>query len=155
MKLRTALGSVWTRRVLAAAVGASIGSWAGAARAQLAPEATVKSLEVAPGLGVTVFAAEPMLMKPANIDVDAMGRVWVCEGVDYRQWAKLRPEGDRVVVLEDTTGSGKADKATTFYQGKELACPLGIAVLGNHVIVAHAPSEYRFTDGGGTDAGGK
>src|SRR6516162_8004653 len=83
--------------------------------AQKTPEETVKSLEVAPGLAASVFASEPMIMKPANIDVDAMGRVWVCEGVDYRAWAKLRPEGDRVVILSDTKGTGQADDCTVFY----------------------------------------
>jgi putative membrane-bound dehydrogenase-like protein len=120
--------------------------------AQKTPEETVKSLEVAPGLAASVFASEPMIMKPANIDVDAMGRVWVCEGVDYRAWAKLRPEGDRVVILSDTKGTGKADESTVFYQGTELACPLGICVLGNKVIVSNSPNVYLFTD---TDGDGK
>ena len=50
-------------------------------QAQLAPDETIKSIEVADGLKLSLFAAEPMLMKPADIDVDAMGRVWVCPGV--------------------------------------------------------------------------
>ena len=115
-------------------------------RAQLSPEATIKTLQVAPGLEAKVFASEPMLLKPADIDVDAMGRVWVCEGVDYRKYANLRPEGDRIMVLEDTKGTGKADKATVFYQGPELACPLGICVLGNHVIVSNSPNVFIFSD---------
>src|SRR5437016_12031967 len=123
-------------------------SLSASALAQMSPEATVKSLQVADGLEVTLFAAEPMLMKPADIDVDALGRVWVCEGVDYRAWANLRKEGDRIVILEDSQGAGKADKQTVFYQGKELACPLGICVLGNRVIVSNAPSVMRFTDNG-------
>lgn len=114
--------------------------------AQEPPEETVKSFQAADGLEATLFAAEPMLMKPANIDVDAMGRVWVCEGVDYRAYAHLRPEGDRILVLEDSAGKGKADKATIFYQGKELACPLGVCVLGNRVIVSNSPNVFALTD---------
>jgi putative membrane-bound dehydrogenase-like protein len=139
-----------TRAMLAAA--AALSALSLPALAQKSPEETVKSLEVAPGLEATVFASEPMLMKPANIDVDANGRVWVCEGVDYRAWAHLRPEGDRVLILQDTQGTGNADKATVFYQGKELACPLGICVLGNKTIVSNAPNVYVFTD---TDGDGK
>ena len=118
------------------------------ALAQLAPDQTIKLLEVAPGLQATVFAAEPMLLKPADIDVDAMGRVWVCEGVNYRKWAGLRKEGDRIVILEDTQGTGQADKQTVFYQGTDLACPLGICVLGDKVIVSDAPNVFIFTDDG-------
>src|SRR5437588_10368012 len=115
------------RSILAAAAIAALGVMARSAMAEaLSPEETIKTLQIAPGLEATVFAAEPMLLKPADIDVDAMGRVWVCEGVDYRAWANLRKEGDRIVVLEDTQSTGKADKQTVFYQGKELACPLGV-----------------------------
>ena len=113
--------------------------------AQTAPDEQIKTMTVAEGLNVTNFAREPMLFKPANIDVDANGRVWVSEGVNYRKWSNLREEGDRIVVLEDTTGSGKADKATTFYQGKDLACGLGICVLGDKVIVSDAPNVFLMT----------
>ena len=101
------------------------------ASAQVAPGDAVKTLQVADGLEASLFASEPMLLKPADIDVDARGRVWVCEGVNYRKWSKLRPEGDRIVVLEDTKGDGHADKATVFYQGNDINCALGICVLGD------------------------
>ncbi|MFO0928119.1 MAG: PVC-type heme-binding CxxCH protein [Gemmataceae bacterium] len=44
-----------------------------------------------------------------------------------------RPEGDRIVILEDSKGTGKADRATTFYQAPELLAPLGIAVAKDPV----------------------
>ena len=46
------------------------------------------------------------------MDIDAQGRVWVTEAVNYRKLAGKDPDGDRVVVLEDTDGAGKADKST-------------------------------------------
>ena len=57
-------------------------SLSASALAQMSPEATVKSLQVADGLEVTLFAAEPMLMKPADIDVDALGQISTCPGLD-------------------------------------------------------------------------
>jgi Na+(H+)/acetate symporter ActP len=55
-----------------------------------------------------------------------------------------RPEGDRVVILEDTDGDSIADRDKTFYQSKELTNPLGICVLpqatGTKVIVSAAPT---------------
>ena len=50
------------------------------ALAQISPEASIKTFKVADGLQCTLFAAEPMLVNPCDIDVDAQGRVWVCEG---------------------------------------------------------------------------
>ena len=71
------------------------------------------------------------------MDIDHKGRVWVCESVNYRDTLHhrplRRPAGDRIVILEDTSGVGKADKATTFYQAPELLAPLGIAVAKNPV----------------------
>ncbi|HEV8608125.1 MAG TPA: PVC-type heme-binding CxxCH protein [Tepidisphaeraceae bacterium] len=121
---------------------------------QVSPEASIKTFKVAEGVECTLFAAEPMLVNPCDIDVDAMGRVWVCEGANYRQWAKppLRPEGDRIVILEDTDGDGRADKSTVFYQGLEINSALGICVLGNRVLVSCSPNIFLFTD---TDGDGK
>ena len=102
------------------------------ALAQVPPEKAIATMTVADGLQIELFAAEPMLVNPTSIDVDHLGRVWVCEAVNYRRVMFnrpiLRPEGDRIVILEDTTGSGKADKSTVFYQGKDLIAPMGIAV---------------------------
>src|SRR5689334_18213150 len=90
------------------------------AAAQVPPEKAVGTMKVADDLQIELFAAEPMLINPTSIDVDHKGRVWVCEAVNYRRVnfnrPILRPEGDRIVILEDTKGEGKADKATVFYQ---------------------------------------
>src|SRR5687768_2690627 len=50
----------------------------------------------ADGVEVTLFAAEPMLVNPADMDVDERGRVWVTEGANYRlamhkDWGLIRP----------------------------------------------------------------
>jgi putative membrane-bound dehydrogenase-like protein len=121
---------------------------AGIAMAQVAPDASIKSFKLADGLECTLFASEPLLVNPCDIEVDAMGRVWVCEGANYRKWANppLRPQGDRIVVLEDTNGDGQADKNTVFYQGRDIDSALGICVLGNRVIVSCSPNIFLFTD---------
>src|SRR5438874_10508344 len=102
------------------------------AAAQLPPQKALESLVVAPDLQVELFAHEPDLINPTSIDVDHLGRVWVCEAVNYRRVMFNRPilreGGDRIVILEDTKGVGKADKATVFYQGKDLIAPIGICV---------------------------
>ncbi|MEY3773047.1 MAG: hypothetical protein RL067_1061, partial [Verrucomicrobiota bacterium] len=105
--------------------------------------------QVPEGLEVTLWARSPMLANPTNLDIDAQGRVWVTEGVNYRVYnkgGKRRPEGDRVVVLSDTKGAGQADTVATFVQDAGWTSPLGIAVFDNVVIVSHAPDLIKFTD---------
>jgi putative membrane-bound dehydrogenase-like protein len=98
------------------------------------------------GLEVTVWATSPALYNPTNIDFDAQGRLWVAEGVNYRGKGNRRPEGDRIVVLQDTTGSGRADKSSVFVQEPALAAPLGVAVFGNKVVVSQPPEMLVYTD---------
>jgi putative membrane-bound dehydrogenase-like protein len=115
------------------------------------------------GLKASLFAAEPMIQNPTNIDIDHHGRVWATECVNYRRYMGLRSEGDRVVILEDTNGDGLADKETTFYQNPELTNPLGICVIpgpgggkkGQRVIVSAAPNVWLLTDTDGDDKADK
>lgn len=119
------------------------------------PEYSLTDLKVHEGLEVELFASEPMFSNPTNMDVDARGRVWITEAYNYRhQWNPQNPtkaEGDRIMILQDTDGDGKADKSTVFYQGEDVNAALGIAVLGNKVIVSCSPNVFVFTDEDGDD----
>jgi len=118
-----------------------------------AAEPAVTELKTPDDLSATLFAAEPLLSSPADIDVDARGRVWVCEVVNYRGKKETRPEGDRILVLEDTDGDGRADRQTVFYQGRDIDSALGVCVIGEgpgrKVIVSCAPDVFVFHDDDG------
>ncbi|HEY9045539.1 MAG TPA: PVC-type heme-binding CxxCH protein [Ohtaekwangia sp.] len=119
------------------------------------PEKSLADLKVLDGLEVTLFASEPMFSNPTNMDIDARGRVWICEAYNYRnQYNPKNPvkkEGDRIMILEDTDGDGKADNSKVFYQGTDVNAALGICVLGNKVIVSCSPNVFVFTDENGDD----
>ncbi|UAJ14599.1 PVC-type heme-binding CxxCH protein [Aquirufa lenticrescens] len=109
----------------------------------------LSTLQVPEGLEVKPFAAEPMLINPTNIDVDSKGRVWVLEAYNYRPGINgnpTNPEGDRIIILEDTNGDGQADSRKVFYQSPELNAPLGIAVLDSMVIVSQSPYIWKMFD---------
>ncbi|GAB5518420.1 MAG: hypothetical protein RhofKO_06710 [Rhodothermales bacterium] len=138
------------------------GCTTGSTDADLAPEQqrmvehALHGMEVAEGLDLQLFAAEPMVVNPTNMDIDARGRVWATEGINYRM--HLNPDnpvqdgGDRIVILEDTDGDAKADQRTVFYQGEDINSALGIGVFSNHAIVSVSPHVFRFTD---TDGDGQ
>ncbi len=98
------------------------------------------------GFEVTLWAQAPLLHNPTNMDIDAQGRIWVTEGMNYRKHKDRVSGGDKVVVLSDTNGDGKADKAETFIQEPQFTAPLGMAVIDNKVIVSHAPDLIVYTD---------
>src|SRR6266480_3830923 len=117
---------------------------------------SAKKFAVAKGLEASLFASEPMVRNPTDMDIDERGRVWITEGVNYRstfqKWGILQPAGDRIVILEDTNGDGVADKETVFYQDPSINAALGVCVLGNKVIVSSSPNVFVLTD---TDGDGK
>ncbi|MEO8473429.1 MAG: PVC-type heme-binding CxxCH protein [Chryseolinea sp.] len=118
-------------------------------------EHSLADLKVYDGLEVTLFASEPMFSNPTNIAIDAKGRVWVCEAYNYRNQYNpknpVRKEGDRIMILEDTDGDGKADKSKVFYQGTDVNSALGVSLLGNKVIISCSPNVFVFTDDNGDD----
>ena len=140
---------VFTTAPPAPPAAASTGGGARAAKPGLTEGPTFVPPEmftVPEGFEVTLWATSPLLFNPTNMDFDAQGRLYVAEGVNYRGKKGRRPEGDRIVVLEDTTGSGKADKSTVFVQDTNLEAPLGVAVLDDKVIVSQPPDLIVYTD---------
>jgi putative membrane-bound dehydrogenase-like protein len=118
--------------------------------AQAAPGQPVRLppdlFQVPDGLEVTIWATSPMLFNPTNIDIDRDGRIWVAEGVRYRSHYARQPEGDRIVVLQDKDGDGKADSTHTFVQEPALIAPLGVSVIDNKIVVAQPPDLIVYTD---------
>ncbi|SFT98465.1 putative membrane-bound dehydrogenase domain-containing protein [Algoriphagus locisalis] len=115
------------------------------------PEHAVDGIVVADDrLELTLFASEPMMSNPTNMDIDDRGRVWIAEAYNYRTTLNprnpTRAEGDRILIMEDTDGDGVADESKVFYQGNDINAALGIAVLGDKVYVSVSPYVYVFTD---------
>jgi putative membrane-bound dehydrogenase-like protein len=108
------------------------------------PEDCVKAMKVHDGLEAAYWAGEPGMVNPTSMDIDERGRIWVSESMNYRG-SKMRPEGDRIVIMEDTDGDGKADSYKVFYQDKSIIGPLGITVIGNKVYLAQSPRMWVFT----------
>jgi putative membrane-bound dehydrogenase-like protein len=135
---------------------ASGGSGGGGGSRELTDALT--QLDVGEGLEGSLFAGEPNLFNPTDIDIDHLGRVWVCEAVNYRHFANKGvigdkgDKGDRIVIVEDSDHDGKADKTHVFFQGHEVDSAHGICVLptpdgkGLRAIVSVGDKVWNFYD---------
>jgi putative heme-binding domain-containing protein len=102
-----------------------------------------RAMTVPPGFHVEVVAAEPDIVNPVAMTFDEKGRIWVTESLEYPRRLP-GPGRDRVKVLEDTDGDGRADRFTLFADG--LNIPSGIAVGHGGVWVANAPDILFLQD---------
>lgn len=118
-------------------------------------ENALAGIEIPEDLEATLVASEPDLKSLTNLDIDDRGRIWVLDVVNYRGNNGKRPEGDRILILEDLDNDGVADEMTVFYQGRDIDSAMGICVLGNDVIVSAAPYIWKFTDEDGDDVADK
>ncbi|MEY4815971.1 MAG: hypothetical protein RLZZ162_3044, partial [Verrucomicrobiota bacterium] len=116
------------------------------------PADAIKLMTLAPGLKANVFASEkefPELAKALQFAWDTKGRLWVAVWPSYPELTPTATIKDKLIILEDTDGDGKADKCTTFLDG--LNCPTGFQFFKDGVLVMQAPDLWfvRDTDGDG------
>jgi putative membrane-bound dehydrogenase-like protein len=110
--------------------------------APLPAEEAARQAVLPPGFRLQVFAAEPQVVQPVSFCLDDAGRVFVAEALNYGEW---RPTGrDRVVVLSDRDGDGRADERTVFYEGFNYIT--GIEVGFGGVWVVSPPGLYFVPD---------
>lgn len=108
----------------------------------LSPADSAKHAQVPAGTHLELFAAEPLVINPIAIDWDFRNRCWVMEAMDYPNDAPKDGKGqDRLVILEDTNGDGKADKRTVFAEGLKLGTAFTFA---NGGVVATDGEEIVF-----------
>jgi len=113
-------------------------------------EAERASFEVAEGFEVNLFASDPLLAKPIQMNFDARGRLWVASSEVYPQIKPGQVADDKVVILEDVDGDGKADKTTVF--ADKLLIPTGVEPGDGGAYVANSTELLHLTD---TDGDGK
>ncbi len=115
----------------------------------LTPQEQQRTFHLPEGFEVQLFAAEPDIGKPMNMAFDARGRLWVTQSQEYPFPAKEGQGRDRITILEDTNGDGRADKFTVFAEG--LNVPIGVLPVEGGAIVYSLPYIYRFFDLDGDD----
>lgn len=116
----------------------------------LSPQQSMSLMQVPVDFELQLFAAEPDVVNPIYMNWDERGRLWVIETVDYPNEIKEDDIGDdRIKILEDTDGDGKADKSTIF--ADKLNIPTSFVFTNGGIIVSHAPSFLFLKDTDGDD----
>lgn len=118
----------------------------------LSPEKAIDRMIVPPGFRVELFASEPDIVNPISMNWDEQGRLWVIESIEYPYPRDFWPDGggkDRIMILEDTNGDGKADKFTEF--ADSLNIPTSLTFSNGGVIVHQAPQTLFLKDTDGDD----
>jgi putative membrane-bound dehydrogenase-like protein len=116
------------------------------APAPLPAAKAAKTMLLPGGFHATVFAAEPDVVQPISFCIDARGRLWVAEALNYGTW---QPTGkDRIVILEDK-GDGHGISRKVFYEGFNYIT--GIEVGFGGVWVMSPPKLYFIPDRDGDD----
>ena len=116
----------------------------------LSAERSMERIVVPPELRLELFASEPEIVNPIAFTWDERGRLWVAETVDYPNELRTSSDGrDRIKILEDTDGDGRADRSTVFADG--LSIPTGLVCSHDGVIVAQAPDMLYLADTDGDD----
>ena len=111
------------------------------------PELERKSFIVADGFEVNLFASDPRIAKPIQMNFDPQGRLWIASSSVYPQVKPGQKADDRILVVEDTNGDGKADKTTVFAGG--LLIPTGVEPGDGGAYVANSTELLHFADTNG------
>ena len=114
------------------------------------PAAELAAMQVADGYEVNLFAADPLITKPLQMNFDPQGRLWVSSSSVYPQIRPGEVANDTVTILEDRDGDGRADASTVFADG--LLMPTAVLPGDGGVYVANSTEFLHLSD---TDGDGK
>lgn len=118
----------------------------------LTPEEALKTFTLPEGYVIELFASEeqfPELRKPVQMTFDARGRLWVATMPTYPMYLPGTPPDDKVLILEDADGDGKADTCKTF--ADRLHLPTGLEFGKGGLFVGQEPNLMWLKDTDGDD----
>ena len=113
------------------------------------PEKEKRSFTLSDGFAINLFAADPMIANPINLNWDTRGRAWVATSSTYPHIVPGREPDDRIVILEDTDHDGRADKHIVF--AEELLVPHSVMPVPGGAYVTSTTQFLFLADTNGDD----
>jgi putative heme-binding domain-containing protein len=114
------------------------------------PKIEQSTFIVADGFEVNLFAADPLLAKPIQMNFDSQGRLWVASSEVYPQIMPGQQATDKILILNDTDADGVADERTVFADG--LLIPTGVLPGDGGCYVANSTELIHLADTDGDGA---
>ena len=111
------------------------------------PELERETFILPEGFEVNLFAADPAIAKPIQMNFDPQGRLWIASSEVYPQIKPGQEATDRILVLEDLDGDGVSDKTHVFTEG--LLIPTGVAPGDGGCYVGASTELLHFRDNDG------
>lgn len=118
----------------------------------LPAEEQLKHFKMAEGYVIELVASEeqfPELVNPIAVNFDAKGRMWVSTMASYPHWQPKTKLDDKLLILEDHNGDGRADECKTFAGG--LHQPTGFELGYGGAFIAVQPDILFLKDTDGDD----
>lgn len=100
------------------------------------PASQIAAFNLPKGMEINLFASDPTISKPVQMNWDTAGRLWLVSSGMYPHIVPGAEENDRILILEDTTGDGKADKTTVF--AEDLHIPTAVMPAHGGAYVANS-----------------
>ncbi|MEZ6057976.1 MAG: HEAT repeat domain-containing protein [Planctomycetaceae bacterium] len=111
------------------------------------PELERATFVLPEGFEVNLFAADPMIAKPIQMNFDPQGRLWIVSSEVYPHIEPGKKPTDKVLVLEDKDGDGVSDVTHVFAEG--LLIPTGIEPGDGGAYVGASTELIHFKDTNG------
>ena len=92
--------------------------------------AELEAMQVDDAAALNLYASDPDISKPIQMNFDSSGGLWVASSEVYPQIKPGEIANDKIIVLRDTNGDGVADQRTIFADG--LLIPTGVAPDSPH-----------------------
>lgn len=104
----------------------------------LPPLSAIGQARLPPGFKLSLFAAEPEVVQPVSMTFDDLGRLWVVEMLTYADLKTNFDLGvyDRIVILQDKNGDGRADARTVFWEGGQRVTSVAVGFGGVWILAA-------------------
>jgi len=109
----------------------------------------LNAFTISDGFSMNLFASDPMIANPININWDTRGRAWIATSSTYPHIVPGREPNDQIVILEDTNADGVADKHTVF--ADNLLVPHSVLPIKGGAIVAATTELLLLLDHDGDD----